>query len=177
MATAAARRYSKAILELAEAAGEVKLWSERLGVVRQFLTDPDLAAVLANPSVTVQRRKEVVETLGTHLLGREGLNLVKLLIETGRVQEIDGIIDEFHRLADLAAGRVRATAVTAIELPQKDVDQLLADLSRQLGKEVRLEVEVDPAIMGGLVLHVGDQLIDASVRTRLLQLRRRLATV
>ncbi len=177
MASAAARRYAKAIFELARESRDVRRWGERLEVVRRYLADPQLAGLLANPSITVQRRKEMVEQLGLRHLGQEGMNLLKLLIETNRTAEIEGVIEEFSRLEDAAAGRVRATAVTAVKLPQKDVEQLVADLSRQLGKEVKLEVQVDPAIMGGLVLHVGDQLIDASIRTRLQQLRRRLASV
>ena len=178
MATAAARRYAKAIFELAQESGQAKRWSERLEVVAQFLRDPELAEVLGNPSVTVARRQELAQALGgSNLIDQEALNLIKLLVESNRTGEIDGVVEEYERLRDELEGRLRATAVTAVELSDKEVRQLVAQLSKQVGKEVRLETEVDPAILGGLVLRVGDRLVDASVRTRLQQLRRRLATV
>lgn len=178
MATAAARRYAKAIFELAQETGEVKRWGERLELAGRFLADPQLQAVLSNPSVTLERRQEVVDSLsGDHKLGPEGQNLIKLLVENGRVEDAQGIGEEYERLRDELEDRLRATATTAVELSDREQRDLVAGLSKQFGKEVRLTVEVDPAILGGLVLRIGDRLIDASVRMRLQQLRRRLATV
>ena len=83
--------------------------------------------------------------------------------------------DEFQRLADEAAGRVRATVTTAIELDRGDRDRVQEGLAKRLNKEVRLSVVVDPRIIGGLKLQYGDRVVDASVAERLQQLRRRLA--
>ena len=74
-----------------------------------------------------------------------------------------------------AAGRVRATVTTAVELSTRDRDRVENELSKRLGKEIRMHVVVDPRILGGLKLQYGDRLVDASVSTRLQQLRRRLA--
>jgi len=84
-------------------------------------------------------------------------------------------IDEYEALADAAAGRVRATVTSAIELTPHDRDRVADELSKRLGKEIRLRVEVDPTILGGLKFQYGDHLVDASVATRLQQLRRTLA--
>ncbi|HEV3405654.1 MAG TPA: F0F1 ATP synthase subunit delta, partial [Candidatus Dormibacteraeota bacterium] len=81
---------------------------------------------------------------------------------------------EFQRLSDDAAGRVRATATTAVELSTDVRDDIRRDLSERLNKDVRLSVVVDPRILGGLRLQFGDHVIDATVATRLAQLRRRL---
>jgi F-type H+-transporting ATPase subunit delta len=70
---------------------------------------------------------------------------------------------------------VRATATTAVELLSEDQDSLVRSLTRQLGREIRLSADVDPAIIGGLVLRLGDHVIDASLASRLQQLRRKLA--
>ncbi|MEA2643800.1 MAG: F-type H+-transporting ATPase subunit delta, partial [Chloroflexota bacterium] len=83
--------------------------------------------------------------------------------------------DEFEILADAAAGRVRATVTTAVELDHAERDKVAQELSQRLGKEVRMTVVVDKGILGGLKLQYGDHLIDASVATKLQQLRRRLA--
>ena len=104
--------------------------------------------------------------------GPEGVNLGKLLVGAARVDEIAAIEEEYGHLVDEAAGRVSATATTAVELPSGDRDGLVRTLSQRLGREVRLTAAVDPAIIGGLVLRFGDHVIDASLATRLHQLRR-----
>jgi F-type H+-transporting ATPase subunit delta len=113
--------------------------------------------------------------LVSELFDGEATNLAKLLIESDRVREVAAIDDEFQRLVDVAAGRVRATVTTAVELTPKDRDRVAEQLSKRLGKDIHLDVVVDPGILGGMKLQYGDRLVDASVATRLQQLRRRLA--
>ena len=172
MATAAARRYARAVFELADGEGQVEAWGRRVSQVREVLSDPDVARVLTNPTIATEQRMALVSDLFD---GGEATNLAKLLIESDRVRDVDAIAEEFQRLADEAAGRVRATVTTAVELSAKDRDRVAEELSRRLGKQVHLDVLVDPRILGGLKLQYGDRLVDASVATRLQQLRRRLA--
>jgi F-type H+-transporting ATPase subunit delta len=175
MARAAARRYARAIFELAREQGQFEEWGSRLLRVREILSMPEVHRVLANPSIAKLRRQQAVTSLLESSTGREGVNLGKLLVGAGRLDDLDGIIEEYERLVDEAEGRVRATATTAVELSAPDYERLAEDLSNRLGREVRLTAEVDSGIIGGLVLRVGDHVIDASVATRLRQLRRKLA--
>jgi F-type H+-transporting ATPase subunit delta len=140
--------------------------------VRDVLSDPEVARALTNPTIATEQRMAIVSDLFD---GSEATNLAKLLIESDRVRDVGAIADEFQRLADEAAGRVRATVTTAVELSSKDRDRVAEELSKRLGREIHLDVLVDPAILGGLKLQYGDRLVDASVATRLQQLRRRLA--
>jgi len=172
VATAAARRYARAIFELAHDEGNVEAWGRRLAQVREVLSDPEVARVLTNPTIATEQRMALVSDLFD---GGEATNLAKLLIESDRVRDVEAIDEEFQRLADEAAGRVRATVTTAVELSSQDRDRVAEELSRRLGKEIHLDVLVDPGILGGLKLQYGDRLVDASVATRLQQLRRRLA--
>jgi F-type H+-transporting ATPase subunit delta len=173
VATAAAKRYARAVFELATGESRVDEWQAQLGALRQVLDDPQMAAVLANPTIPIEQRMELVTSL--KLLDQEASNLARLLIEAHRADEIAGVADEFERLADEAAGRVRAVVTTAVELEPDDRDRVSSELSKRLGKDVTMEVLVDPRILGGLKLQYGDRLIDASVATRLQQLRRQLA--
>jgi len=166
-----AKRYGRAVFELAQAERGVEAWTQRLAQLREILDDQKVAAVLTNPTIPRERRMDLVSSTS---LDPETTNLAKLLIEAGRVEEIDAIADEFRRLADDAAGRVRATVTTAVPLDGRDRDRVASELSKRLGKEVTMKVEVDPRILGGLKVQYGDRLIDASVATRLQQLRRRL---
>jgi F-type H+-transporting ATPase subunit delta len=172
VATAAARRYARAIFELAHDEGNVEAWGRRLAQVREVLSDPEVARALTNPTIATEQRMALVSDLFD---GGEATNLAKLLIESDRVRDVEAIDEEFQHLADEAAGRVRATVTTAVELSSQDRDRVAEELSRRLGKEIHLDVLVDPGILGGLKLQYGDRLVDASVATRLQQLRRRLA--
>ncbi len=176
MATAGARRYARAIFEVAQEEGAIEDWGSRLRGVRELFANPDLHRLLADPTVPSERRQQAVEVVAGEQLGPEGVNLAKLLVEGDRIGDVDGIADEYERLADEAAGRVRAIATTAVELPRGEFEALVRDLSARLGKDVKLEVNIDPGIVGGLVLQIGDRVVDASLATRLQQLRRWLAT-
>ena len=174
MATAAAKRYAKAVFELAQEEGQVQQWERRLARVTELFSDPEVTRVLSNPTIAIEQREALVAT-APHLFDDEATNLARLLIESGRIDDAPAIEDEFQRLADEAAGRVRATATTAIELTPADRERVAEELSKLLKKEVRLSTVVDPGILGGMKVQFGDRIVDASVATRLQQLRRRLA--
>lgn len=174
MATAAAKRYARAIFELAQQDGDIEEWGRRLAKVGDLFSDPAVAAALSNPTIPTSRREALVTT-APHLFDREATNLARLLIESGRIGEAPDISAEFQLMADQAAGRLRATVTTAIELEHGERERIETQLSKSLGKDVRLTVAVDPRVIGGLKLQYGDRVVDATVATRLKQLRRRLA--
>jgi F-type H+-transporting ATPase subunit delta len=174
VATAAARRYARAVFELATEEGQVAEWGRRVAKVSDLLSNPEVAAVLTNPTIPINLRMELISA-APHELDPEATNLARLLIESNRVEEVRGVAEDYEALADAAAGRVRATVTTAVELAPEERDRLAQQLSERLGKEVRIEVVVDERILGGLKLQYGDRLIDASLATKLQQLRRRLA--
>ena len=175
MASAAAKRYARAVFELAQEAKDRDRWANRIDKVVQAFADDRIRTLLENPSVPEEARVDAVEKAAKGW-DEETRNLAKLLVEHGRVDAANEIGSEYQRLVDEAEGRVRATATTAVELSTRERTRLAGELSERLGRDVRLAVEVDPSILGGMVLRFGDRIIDASVRTRLQQLRRRLVS-
>ena len=176
MASVAASRYAKAAFELARQDGDFEGWRRRLEAVADLLRVPELRSALLNRGVPIGRRAELLRGVAADRLDQEALNLATLLLENGRVEDAVDVLAVFDALADAAEGRVRARAVSAVELGDDERRRLEQDLAARFGGKVRLETDVDPAILGGLVLRVGDHLVDASLRTRLQQLRHRLAT-
>jgi F-type H+-transporting ATPase subunit delta len=172
VATAAAKRYARAAFEVASEENRVEVWQSQLTTLRDVLTQPSIAAVLSNPTIATEERMQLISP--DEGFDQEVVNLARLLIEGNRVHEIAGVVDEFDDLADAAAGRVRAVVTTAVELPSTERDELARKLSSRLGKEIALRAQVDPRVLGGLKLQYGDRLIDATIATRLQQLRRRL---
>jgi F-type H+-transporting ATPase subunit delta len=181
MAGAAAKRYARAIFGLAQEEGkregQQEAWADRLALIRAAFSSPDLRRVLENPTTSVEGRQEAAALVLGEKADRETLNLARLLVELDRVDIVGEIAEEYAVLSDEAAGRVKATATAAVELTEAEKEKLAARLSARLGKEVRLTTRVVPAILGGLVVQTGDRVIDASLATRLQQLRRRLAGV
>ncbi|HEX9095644.1 MAG TPA: F0F1 ATP synthase subunit delta [Candidatus Dormibacteraeota bacterium] len=173
MATAAAKRYARAVFELASDEGRVEEWLRHLTAISDLMSAPAVAAVLENPTIPAARRMELIAA--PRYLDPEATNLARMLVESGHVDQAAGILDEFEQLADEAAGRIRAIVTTAVVLSTDDRQRLGKQLSERLGKEVRLTATVDRRIIGGLKLQYGDHLVDASLATRLQQLRRRLA--
>jgi F-type H+-transporting ATPase subunit delta len=174
VATAAAKRYARAVFDLAREEGEIEEWEKRLGRISDLFANARVASILSNPTIPAEHRETLVAS-APNVLDEKATNLARLLIESGRVGEAAGVKNEYQRLADQAAGRVRATVTTAIELGAADRERLARDLSHRLDKDVRVRAVVDPAILGGLKLQYGDRIVDASVANRLQQLRRRLA--
>lgn len=173
MATAAAKRYARAVFELAQQDGDVDAWEGRLEKICELFADEQVAAALRNPTIATEERERLI--VESRVLDKEATNLARLLVESGRVGEAGAIAGEFQLLSDEAFGRVRATATTAVELTVEDLDQIRRELAERMKKDVRLSVVVNPRILGGLRLQIGDHVIDASVAARLAQLRRRLA--
>lgn len=170
-----ARRYARAIFELARADGQAEEWPHRLRAVEELFNQPEVQAVLANPSIARQRRQDAVAGLLSGRADQQSVNLAKLLVAANRVGEVAAISQEFERLEDEAQGRLRATVTSAVELNEDEHSALQRQLTARFGREVRLRTRVRPEVMGGLVIQAGDQVIDASVASRLQQLRRSLA--
>jgi F-type H+-transporting ATPase subunit delta len=102
------------------------------------------------------------------------MNLARLLVQKGRSLDARAVADAFGAMADDYAGIVHATITTAVDLAPDQVTHIEEQLSSNLEKKVEAVAHVDPSIVGGIIVRVGDRMVDASVRTRLKQLRKEL---
>jgi len=165
-----ARRYAQAYFDLAQEAGAIAEWGRELARVADALADPDVARALANPRLRGAERAQLTTALVEGMLP-QAANLVRLLLERGRIAALPALVAHYRRLADRASGVVRAEVVSAVPLDAASTKRLRGALSERLGGEVETTVRQDPDILGGLIVRIGDRVIDASVRTRLEQLR------
>lgn len=172
---AAAKRYAQAAFDIARDNGTVATWRSELGDVASVLSDSELAPVLADGKLTVESRIAMLERVLT--VSPLVMNLAKLLIQKGRSLDARWVASAFERMADDHEGLAHAQVTTAVELSDAQLDGIAAKLSTSLGKEVRATGLVDPSIVGGVVIKVGDKLVDGSVKTRLRRLRRELEGV
>jgi len=168
----AGKRYAQAAFDIAKEQGTIQQWRTDLEDVATVLADSDAASVLASDRIPVERRL----AMAARMLDIQplALNLARLLITKGRSLDARAVSDAFNRFADADSGIENASITTAVALSAEQVTEIEGQLSRSLGKRVKAETSVDPAILGGVVVRVGDKLLDGSVRNRLDRLRRQL---
>jgi F-type H+-transporting ATPase subunit delta len=171
----APRRYADAAFEIALRDGTVEAWREELDGAATTSAEGELERVLANPAIPLDQRVKVAEDVYASLSGPVR-NLILLLVRRNRIEQLPRVAAEFARLDDRRNGLTHATATSAAPLGADEVKAITARLEELTRGKVTLETAVDPSLLGGVVVRVGDRLIDGSVRSRLERLRNQLAS-
>ena len=171
--TAAGRRYAKALFTLAQEESRVAEIREELSNLSELVAqNPELSRVLLTPLHPVEERKNVLDALIREAgLSKTVRHFMAFLVDQRRLVDFDGIREEYERLADEQAGLVTAEVVSARELDANDEERLRRALSAATGREVRLDIQLDPELIGGVIAKVGDLVFDGTLRAQLGQLR------
>lgn len=169
-----ARRYAKAVFDLALEGDALDGWSRDLDLVAAAVEDADFAALLEAPQVPEGVKYQGIETvLGE--AGRLARNLLSVLVQHRQPSLASQIRDQYEALVDEYRGVARAQVTTAVALDDQQrerVQKLLGDL---VEAEIVMQEQVDAEIIGGVITRIGDRLIDGSTRTRLQTMRETLA--
>jgi F-type H+-transporting ATPase subunit delta len=170
-----ARRYAKAVFEIALERKELDRWRDDLRVLAALGADAAFMALVENTKIGFDKKEKVLAKVlgGLNPLAR---NLAYLLVSRGRFGTIGEIAEEYHRLLDGYRGIEHAEVVTAVPLDEKEKKRLEEHLGEVVGKKIVLETSVDPSLVGGMVARVGGKLLDGSTHSRLLELEKELAT-
>ena len=168
-----ARRYAQAVFEIALEENDLDGWLRDLRVIRTVLQEPTLQALLENPAVSFEQKRQVIEDSLSDL-GQKRRNLVHLLVENGRVSLIDSLVTAYEALVNQSRGIVHARVTTAVPLTEEEAGEVRHRLQKLTGRTVILSSVVDPTLIGGFVARIGDRLIDTSVVARLAALRARV---
>ena len=177
VARSTARRYAEAAFEIAERDDSMKAWLAAMTTAEQRLTGPDVMRLLSNPAIPAGSRIEVLDRVLTDDVGRVQRNLLALLVQRGRFEQLPAVVREFTRLYREREGIIEATVTASAALDESDLEALRVRLETMTGKRIELRQTTDPALLGGIQVRVGDQLIDGSVRGRLERLRTDLANI
>ena len=172
-----ARVYAQALFDAAAEAGVVADVGRELGeFVAALAASEPLRVMLDDPQVETSAKMRVVSEL-TRDAQPLVANLLQLLLERGRFGLLNDLRDQYQELGAAEADLINVEVTSAVELTPQTQAKIAERIHEATGRRVELAERVDPAIVGGLVLRIGDLIVDGSVRSRIRQLRRRLATV
>ena len=170
-----ARNYAEALVTLAQRAGDLDGWGRMIDAVAQLVrNDIQIRRFLESPRVSVTAKKEILRNAFQDRMPRLMVRYLEALVQNRRQLLIPEIASEYATLVDESLGRVRADITLAREPQPGEVEAIAASLSRTLGRTAVALVRVNPDIIGGVIVRVGDYVKDGSVRRRLGALKARL---
>jgi F-type H+-transporting ATPase subunit delta len=162
-------------LAVAEAAGQLDEVEDELFRFERILeAEPALRSALTDAALPDDRKRELLHRLLHGKVSDVTLGLLERAVVAPRGRTIEGVITDLSALAAKRRERLIARVTTAVELTDQEQTDLAAALKRSFGSDIQLQVVVDPELLGGLTVRIGDELIDGSVARQLAEARRRL---
>jgi F-type H+-transporting ATPase subunit delta len=164
-----ARPYAEALFRVARDS-DMAAWAVLVSELAQIGANADVQAFAQNPNVTQAQLADVIASLVKSPLNAEVKNFIAMLAENGRVALLPEIGAQFQELKNAQEGASDAQIVSAFELSAGQLAQLVATLEKKFGRKLNPTVTVDPSLIGGVRVVVGDEVLDTSVRARLQQM-------
>jgi F-type H+-transporting ATPase subunit delta len=165
--TTAARPYARAVFEMAKETNTLADWSSSLSFMGAVATNEQVVTLLETPKMAKQAGAEAFIQLCDGKLNEKAKNLVKTLAENNRIKLFPDISLLFEILKDEAEGSIEVMVKTAKKLTKAEEKSIATALKKRLGREVKLKVSVDKALLGGAIIQAGDLVIDGSIQGRL----------
>ena len=175
MASIIAKRYGKALFDLAQdktGLDRMQAGAERIETL--WKTQPQLKDMLLLPTMSKDEKKRVLAAIIDDDVSEDMLGLLYLLIDKGRILYLPEILQEYQRLRMEEARIAKAYVKSAVSLTKEEEERVQKSLEKALKREVVLQTEVDADLIGGLVVRVGDQIFDNSLRTKLQNMKKDL---
>ncbi len=170
------RRYAKALTDVAAERGALEPVGRDLHTMAEILEqNREAAGFFANPAVPLADKRRVLQSLSERAAVQPlSANFLDLVLEKRRLLRLGGIALAYEELTDERLNRAKATVTSAIPLQEPMLEGLKVRLRAATGKDVYLEAQVDPTILGGMVAQVGSTVYDGSLRTQLRRMREQL---
>ena len=173
--TTIARNYAETLLALAGKGNDLRGWGSLITDIAAAMgANPKLRLFLESPRVGTAEKNAVLTSAFTDKVPRNFLRFLQSLVTHRRQMLIPEIAREYLDLVDAAEGRMHARVTVARATSDDETSAITQQLSRMFGKDVVPHLTVDPSIMGGVIVHVGDTVLEGSVKKRLMSLRRRM---
>ena len=164
-----ARPYTKAAFETALAQGDLGSWLEFLNMAAAVVADPSLAQVLDNPELTAAEKAQLVTDVvnGSHPVSQQAQNFLNLLAENKRLSLLPEVSNLYETLKANQEQSIDVSIVSAFDLGNEQQDKLAQALNAMLSREINITSTTDASLLGGVIVHAGDLVIDGSVKGKL----------
>ncbi len=170
-----ATKYADALIKIAGPQNRLDEQAEELKMVESVLSNERLTKILRHPVLELKEKEALLkEAIGSYSLSETTLNLLLLLLKKDRLALLDGITSKYTKLIDTLQNRCQVDVISSIPLKSVQEERLRAKLSDILQAKIKLNIKINSKILGGLILHIGDKIIDGSIIRRLFMLRREL---
>jgi F-type H+-transporting ATPase subunit delta len=171
-----ATKYAEALIKIAMPQNRLDAQAEELKVVVNLLSSNEkLLKILKHPSLNLKDKEKLInQALKSYNLSDNTLNFLSLLLKKNRLSLLEGILLKYRQLIDKLQNRYQVDIVSVIPLKKHQEEKLSTKLSNILNAKIKLNININPKILGGLVLHIGDKIIDGSIIRRLFMLRKEL---
>ena len=162
------RGYAQALFQIARAEGALEQVEDELfRFARIMENEGQLREAITDPSLPPERRSQMIQELLQNKATPHTVNIISLVVQQGRARELPRIIDSLVQLAAEERNKAVAEVRSAVSLDDGQREKLKQAIERASGKQVELKVVVDPTLIGGVLVRVGDQVFDGTVRHRL----------
>ncbi|MGC1816425.1 MAG: F0F1 ATP synthase subunit delta [Casimicrobiaceae bacterium] len=162
-----ARPYAEAAFEIAQQGSALGAWSQMLRFAATIVGDARVAAALDNPRLDAGAKESLLLSIAGDRFDAQARNFIRVLVEADRVAVLPQISAQFDALKDEAEATAKATIESAFELSDAQVAALKAALEQRFGRKIEATVSINPALIGGARVTVGDAVIDGSVQAKL----------
>lgn len=168
-------KYATALFRTAKRTNQVEMISHDLEVLSDLLRENTLLKnFLESPQVLERDKKELLSSAFKSLISEALFSFLMLVVSKHRIQYLLFMAEELQRLVKEDQGIVEASLITARSVDQALVDQIRQELEKSTGKRVEMKLEIDPSLIGGIVVILGDKIIDRSIRYQLDQLKEQM---
>lgn len=169
---ALAKKYAAALLALAKETGTLEEVEQELAQIGEIVQqNPELTGFLRNQLISREAKKEVVERIFTQHLNPMVMRFLGVVIDRGRIALLPDIIDVYLELSHVERNIAEAQVRLAVDLTDEEETRLIRELTELTGKEIYLEKTIDPSILGGMIVTIGDRRIDGSLKRQLHEMK------
>lgn len=170
-----ASRYATALIELGEQNNQLDLYYSDLELINATLqSNDDLSRFLSHPTIVVNEKKEIIDKIFRNHISSNILNTVKLLLDRNRLFIFPSIVNHYKEFLFKKRNILIAEVYTAIEIEQEVKDRVKNQLEKLFNKNINLEHAVKPEILAGMVVKIGDKVIDGSIKSKFETMKRKM---
>ncbi|WP_418317540.1 F0F1 ATP synthase subunit delta [Piscinibacter sakaiensis] len=165
-----ARPYAEAYFKVV-GEGDLNQAADELKAVAAVAADPQVLQLADSPNSTVEQIQELIVSVVKRPLSYSTTNLLKAMIDNGRLSALPEVAEQFQALANQRSGVSDAVVYSAFEMDDSQLGEVLSALERSFGRKLRGRVEIEPELIGGIRVVVGDEVLDTSIKARLQQMK------